>query len=456
MPLVPRLRGVFFAPGDAARVRRRPVNAITKILRASPPDLVLRSALSPSMHRTAALLALLSLLSAPLARAADKLVVTASHDLAIARPSETITIPWSEVNNALPGALLQRIAVKDAAGRVLPYQVTNVAPQSKDPQGKGVAYGDLIFQHDFAAGEKSAAFTVQKIDTVAPVFPSRAFARYVPERLDDFAWENDKIGHRTYGPALAAPDEPKTGKEVLVTSGLDIWCKRVAYPIVDRWYNKGHDHYHKDEGEGMDMYQVGPSRGCGGTGIWDGQKRAVSRKFNSWKVLANGPIRAIFELTYDAWEAGSVKVAEVKRFTVDAGHNLDQIESTFTVVGGATKELIVAVGLNKNPADKGQEAKIDVTRTPASGLLTQWVVQKSNDILGTAVIVPTPVFQGFADDDRNLLALAKATPGKPLRYFAGAGWSRAGEFTTQALWNVYVAAAAARAQSPIKVTLSTR
>ena len=151
-----------------------------------------------------------------------------------------------------------------------------------------------------------------------------------------------------------------------------------------------------------------------------------------------------------------MKVAEVKRFTVDAGHNLDQIESTFTVVGGATKELIVAVGLNKNPADKGQEAKIDVTRTPASGLLTQWVVQKSNDILGTAVIVPTPVFQGFADDDRNLLALAKATPGKPLRYFAGAGWSRAGEFTTQALWNVYVAAAAARAQSPIKVTLSTR
>ena len=402
------------------------------------------------------LAALLALLVAPLAFAADKLVITVAHDLAIARPSETITVPWAKVSESLPGVLLQRIAVKDAAGRILPYQVTNVAPQAKDPQNKGVAYGDLIFQHDIAAGEKTATFTVEMIDTVAPVFPVRAFARYVPERLDDFAWENDKIAHRTYGPALAAPAAPGSGKEVLVTSGLDVWCKRVAYPIVDRWYNKGHDHYHKDEGEGMDMYQVGPSRGCGGTGIWDGKTLAVGRNYKTWKIIANGPIRAIFELSYDAWDAHGAKVAEVKRFTVDAGHNLDQIESTFSVVGGTAKDLVVAIGLNKTPADKGQDAKIEVTRTPASGVLTQWVVQKSNDLLGTAVIVPAAVFQGFAEDDRNLLALAKATPGQPLRYFAGAGWSRAGEFTTQTLWNAYVAAAAARAQSPVKITLSSQ
>lgn len=203
------------------------------------------------------------------------ITVTVTHDLAIARPAETIAVSWAALAKALPGALLQHIAVQDAAGRSLPYQVTNVAPEAKDPRDLGIAYGDLIFQHDFAAGEKSATFTVEKIDAVAPVFPSKVFARYVPERLDDFAWENDKVAHRTYGPALAAPDTEKRGKEVLVTSGLDVWCKRVSYPIVDRWYNKGHDHYHKDEGEGMDMYQVGTSRGCGGTGVWDGSKLYV-------------------------------------------------------------------------------------------------------------------------------------------------------------------------------------
>ncbi|HWL17135.1 MAG TPA: DUF4861 domain-containing protein [Opitutus sp.] len=398
------------------------------------------------------LLALL-LLAAPFALAADRVTITVTHDLAIARPSETITVPWSKISEALPGALLQKIAVRDSRGQSLPYQVTNVAPEAKDPQNKGVAYGDLIFQHNFAAGEKSATFTVEKIDEVAPVFPTKAFARYIPERLDDFAWENDKIAHRTYGPALAAPDTEKRGKEVLVTSGLDVWCKRVSYPIVDRWYNKGHDHYHHDEGEGMDMYQVGPSRGCGGTGIWDGTTLAVGRNYKTWKIIANGPIRAIFELTYDAWDAHGRQVAETKRFTVDAGHNLDLIESTFKLADGAANELTVAVGLNKNPADRGQDPQIQVSRSKENASLTQWVVQKTNDSLGTAVVMDPAAFAGFAEDERNLLVLAKAKPGKPVRYLAGAGWSRAGEFTSEQAWNDYVAACAARLNSPVKVSL---
>ncbi len=386
-----------------------------------------------------------------LAVAASALTVTVTHQLPSARPAETITVPWAAVARALPGALLQQLAVKDATGRSLPYQVTNIAPQAKDPSGAGVAYGELIFQHDFAAGEKSATFTIEKISTVAPVFPAQVSARYVPERLDDFAWENNKIGHRTYGPALAAPALPGISKEVLVTSGLDVWCKRVSYPIVDRWYNKGHDHYHKDEGEGMDMYQVGASRGCGGTGVWVNQQLYVSRNYKSWKVIANGPIRAIFELTYEAWPAAGLMVSEVKRFTVDAGHNLDQIESTFTVTGA--KEITVGIGLNKTPTDKGQEPQITVTPNPADGSLTQWVVQKTNGSLGTAVIVPAG-FLGLAEDERNHLLLAKVATGQPLRYYAGAGWSKAGEFSTPQAWHDYVAAWAARAAWPVQIVLS--
>lgn len=386
-----------------------------------------------------------------LAVAASALTVTVTHQLPSARPAETITVPWAAVARALPGALLQQLAVKDATGRSLPYQVTNIAPQAKDPSGAGVAYGELIFQHDFAAGEKSATFTIEKISTVAPVFPAQVSARYVPERLDDFAWENDKIGHRTYGPALAAPALPGISKEVLVTSGLDVWCKRVSYPVVDRWYNKGHDHYHKDEGEGMDMYQVGASRGCGGTGVWVNQQLYVSWNYKSWKVIANGPIRAIFELTYEAWPAAGLMVSEVKRFTVDAGHNLDLIESTFTVTGA--KEITVGIGLNKTPTDKGQEPQITLTPNPADGSLTQWVVQKTNGSLGTAVIVPAG-FLGLAEDERNHLLLAKVATGQPLRYYAGAGWSKAGVFSTPQAWHDYVAAWAARAAWPVQIVLS--
>lgn len=406
------------------------------------------------MQRLRMAAALATLLGAPLALgaqaafAADRVAVTVQQDLSIARPSETISIPWKDVNAALPGAMIQKIAVKDASGRVLPHQVTNIAPQAKDPKNEGIAYGELLFQHSFAAGEKSAGFTIERIDGVAPPFPIKAFARQVPERLDDFAWENDKIAHRTYGPALAAPAPAGVVKEVLVTSGLDIWFKRVDYPIVDRWYNKGHDHYHKDQGEGMDMYNVGKSRGAGGSGVWDGKTLHTGVNYASYKILANGPIRAVFELHYAPWDAGGRQVSEVKRFTVDTGHWLDRIDSTFTTSDNAP--ITVAIGLNKTPGDKGQEPKIHTGRE--GKVLLQWVEQKSNDAFGTAVVLPSA--EGFAQDALNELIVAKATPGQPLRYYAGGAWSRAGEITSRATWTQVTQDMAARDASPVRVTLA--
>ena len=396
-------------------------------------------------------LAIAALLVAPLAQAADQLRVTAAHDLSIARPSETITVAWADVNRALPGALIQRLAVRDSSGRVLAHQVTNVAPLAKDPQNVGAAYGELIFQYSFAPGEKRASFTVEATDILAPVFPAAVSARYVQERLDDFAWENDLVAHRTYGPALGAPAAPGVTKEVLASSGLDIWFKRVAYPVVDRWYNKGHDHYHKDEGEGMDMYNVGKSRGCGGTGVWDGKQLYTSHNYKSWKVLANGPVRAIFELSYDRWDAAGIPVSEVKRFTVDAGHQFDRIQSTFTFADATP--LTVAIGLNKNPADKGQSPQIAISREEKNGILLQWVEQASNGAFGTAIVLPGAT--GFIEDPLNHLVLAEVVSGQPLQYYVGAAWTRAGRVNSQDEWKARAAEVAQRAANPVRITLAS-
>jgi hypothetical protein len=396
---------------------------------------------------------LLAVLLSP-AGAAPALTVTVANPLATARAAETITVPWAEVARALPGALLQHLAVRDAAGHSLAYQVTNVAPNARDPHNVGAGYGDLIFQHDFAAGEGAAAFTVEGTAAVAPVYPARVFARFVPERYDDFAWENDRIAHRTYGPALAAPDPGQTGKEVATESGLDVWSKKVDYLIVDRWYNKGGSHYHKDEGEGMDMFEVGKSRGCGGTGIWDGRTLATSGNFTAWKVIANGPIRAIFELNYAAWDAHGRRVAETKHFTVDAGHNLDELASTFTDVDGGTDPLTVAIGLTKDSADHDQEPQSQFAAMADEGSATVWEVEKTHGSIGTAVVVPGGSFAGVAEDPLNHLVLATAVPGRPLRYLVGAGWSKSGQFPTRESWQQYVAGWAARLRSPVRVTLT--
>jgi hypothetical protein len=403
--------------------------------------------------RLSLLILALAALLLPAGLAADEMRVRVTHQLELPRPAETIVVPWSEVARALPGALLQKLEVRDPQGRTRPYQVTNIAPQAKDPQGVGLAYGELLFQYDFAPGERSAVFTIVRTESVAPVFPQKAYARYVQERLDDFAWENDRIAHRTYGPALAAPAPAGVTKEVLVSSGIDVWCKRVSYPIVDRWYNKGHDHYHTDQGEGMDMYQVGPSRGCGGTGIWDGATLAVSRNYATWRILANGPVRTVFELTYAPWDAHGRTVAETKRITLDAGHNLNRIESTFTVTEGDAAELLVGIGLRQNPTDRGQEPVIETAQSPEHGTFTQWIVQKSNGQLGTALVVDPAALVGFTTDGHNHLAIVRAAPGVPVRYHAGAGWDRSGHFPDREAWLAYVAQHAARERDPVKIEI---
>jgi len=186
--------------------------------------------------------------------------------------------------------------------------------------------------------------------------------------------------------------------------------------------------------------------------VWDGKQLYVARNYKTWKVIANGPIRAIFELTYEPWTAGGAIVSEVKRFTVDAGHNLDEIESTFIAEVGP-KTFTVGIGLNKDSGDKGQNTVATVTKGASDGWLSQWEVQKTNGSIGEGIIVPAD-FADFAEDSVNQLVLAHATSGQPLRYFVGAGWSKAGEFTTQESWNAYVAAFAARAKSPLKITLT--
>src|SRR5262245_54005562 len=197
------------------------------------------------------------------ATAADRFTVTVSHELAAARTAETVVIPFAEVKSRLPGVQFGQVVVRQRNGKVIPSQVTNFIHSHKGEQ----PYDELIFQYDFAAGEKSARFTIEESAAAVGPYESKVFLRFVPERFDDFAWENDRIAHRIYGPGL---ELPSAGKDQMTSSGIDLWTKKVRYPIVDRWYCKGHDGLHTDTGEGLDLYEVGMNRGAGGTGIWNG------------------------------------------------------------------------------------------------------------------------------------------------------------------------------------------
>ena len=181
-----------------------------------------------------------------------------------------------------------------------------------------------MFSYDFAAGEKRAVFTLEPTATATPPDAPCVYARVVPERFDDMAWENDRIAHRMYGFALNSPAAAAVG-ERLRGSGIDVWGKRVTYPIVDRWYAKGHDQFHKDgEGEGLDLYSIGGSRGAGGTGIWDGTKLWTSDNFVERAGAVEWPASRGVQAHLHALgcRCAAARCEETKQFTVDCGQQL--------------------------------------------------------------------------------------------------------------------------------------
>jgi rhamnogalacturonyl hydrolase YesR len=256
-----------------------------------------------------------------------------------------------------------------------------------------------------------------------PLPGARAFVRYVPERYDDIAWENDRIAYRVYGPALAA--HPGDGPE----SGQDVWVKSTRRMVINDWYKRGD--YHIDHGEGMDMYEVGPSRGCGGIGVWDGGKLSVALDWVSYKILENGPDVAKFQMSFAPYSANGRTVTESRVTSLAAGSNLNRIETTLT--SDQPGQMIVAIGIAKR---KGQST---LTQDRALGLLAYWEPESpKKGAVGCGVLADPKLVTGYAEDALNYYVLIKATPGVPFVYFAGACWSKGLDFHSNDEWVAYL------------------
>ncbi len=256
--------------------------------------------------------------------------------------------------------------------------------------------------------------------------PAAAYGAFLPQRKDDFAWENDRIAFRVYGPALERAGE--------ISSGLDIWCKRTRKPVIERWFYRAD--YHKDHGEGLDFYKVGPSRGAGAAGIWHDGKLLAARNFVTWKTERVGPDQVVFELGYAPYAAAGVQIKETRRITLKSGSNLNRIENRFDWEGGPDV-LEAAAGIVKRTGSR----PADVTR--GDNFLAYWEPeQQGNGSIGSAAIFPQA---GQAEEIADqLLIKTSIKRGQTLTYRAGAGWSKSGDFPNAEAWVQYVKQAASQ------------
>jgi hypothetical protein len=337
-----------------------------------------------------------------------------------ARQEEVLELPLAEVRANVTD-LETKIAENAQTHERLPTQIL------KHPAGLG---NDLflIAVRLPSSGRLTIDFVPNRNNI--PTEPE-VFGREAPERKDDFAWENKFVAYRVYGPALEATGE--------ITSGIDVWSKRVPNFVINSFYK--HDaegvrthnpalSYHKDDGVGLDSYYVGPTRGCGGTGVIGNGKLWVSKNYTHLKQISDGPVRFEFELTYAPWNVNGLEVTETKHIELDAGTHLNKISSTFTFGGSSTIDaatgLAIHPGASFTSLEDGKILSVwDTPQDPSAGRIATGIIEAPNQAASVTQI-----------DSQGLLVFPIHS-GQTFTFYAGSGWSKA-DMPNEQAWEAYL------------------
>lgn len=304
----------------------------------------------------------------------------------------------------------------------------------------------LIFQPKVPAQTKKQ-FVIRSVEDKNAAQVQYCFSRFVPERTDDYAWENNKVAFRTFGPTAQNMVEQNI-KGGTLTSGIDAWLKKVEYPIIDKWYEKTVNKtgsYHIDTGEGLDNFHVGESRGVGGIAIKKGDVFYTSKNFVRWKTITTGPLRTSFVLEYANWNAGGRWISEKKTISLDYGSYL----SKFEVELSGTDVLYAGLTLHEKDGEIHQKNKL--------GWVSYWQPH-GNSALGTGIIVPngnmitSEVYISDKKDLSNLYAAIKVV-NNSATYYAGFGWKEAKEFKSKLDWEKYLEMMSQKINNPLRVTI---
>lgn len=351
------------------------------------------------------------------------------------RLTELIEIPFDSIKERVAVKDSLVYVVKNSEGEIIPYQVTYDRK--------------IVFQPALRAKEvKSFIITSDE----PQMFTPKTYGRFVTERKDDFAWENDRVAFRVYGPALIEVDGP--------SNGIDAWYKRTNDLIIDKWYKDdlaGLASYHKDNGEGLDDYKVGRSLGAGAMAPYVDGKLWLNDNFVTEELLDNGPLRTTFKLTYKDIDVNGTKISENRTISLDAGSQLSKIAQAYTI----KQPMDVAAGIVKR--EKG-----DTTVFSHNYMVYGEPYSESVENVYLAVVMPEAINRTLVDTyeiqhpktnkketHSHVLAITTQQPKKPIIYYTGYGWSKFG-FPTLASFQEYVDKFAVSLNQPFIVKYNTK
>ncbi|MFI3247866.1 MAG: DUF4861 family protein [Rikenellaceae bacterium] len=354
---------------------------------------------------------------------ANVMEVEVTNPISTDRLLESVELSWSDVQSRLKGVDATNVVVFDGE-REIPSQMLYSAVDTTQIEG-------LLFQVSLGANE-SKLYGVAVAERGE--YESQVYSRYVPERMGDYAWENNLVAYRAYGEPLEVE---------LKTQGVDIWVKRTSNLVIDKWYADGH--YHTDSGEGMDCYSVGRTLGGGSSAPIVDNEIVFSCNMVEWQRVANGPIRTEFILKYAPYKAGGKDVIMTKSFSLDANSRFTKVVDGYR---GSFDTLDIGVGCMVHTSEDPQFI--------GDGYLA--IYERASDdksgvggSIGVAVILPSSEGETQVVS-KHLLMPQSVECGDVIPYYIGSGWSKGGVENSQK-WFDMVQQESQKISNPLVVTL---
>ena len=251
----------------------------------------------------------------------------------------------------------------------------------------------------------------------------KVYGRYVPERKDDFAWENEYAAWRMYGPALKAENP---------SNGVDLWLKASPELVVDSFYYREHVlglPYHINYGKGLDCYKVGHTCGAGGLIVLANDTTWIGGPYDRWTILEQTPERFVFRLEYDSLLVDGHILQEAITITAEAGEPMNRAEVVLT--GEYDGELLVGGGIYMHDTIDHFEVyeELGTVYYEEDALSDKTAAKMNYDFNGSTsqgriyLTVRTPDATVTDIQDGNLIAVKDYQLGDTLIYFFGATWS---------------------------------
>lgn len=253
------------------------------------------------------------------------------------------------------------------------------------------------------------------------------YGRYVPERKDDFAWENEYAAYRCYGPALA---------NEMPSNGVDLWFKNSPELVIDSFYHRDLDlgqPYHLNYGKGMDGYKVGHTAGCGGLVVLVDSQLWIGGPYSRYEILEQTPKQLVFRLNYDSLSVADIIVQEQITITCTSGQRLNRADVVLTAPEGINLPVMMVGGgiyLHDSTDHIFECQKCGAIAYAEKALSDKGAVDLNEQRNGGAdqgrayIGVVTPGAEVIGVTGGSLVSVKTYQCGDTLTYYFGGSWSK--------------------------------